>query len=1008
MSGKWWEELPKASALDVALEAEGIGGALADVARSIYAQESGSGKNTTTSNAGAVGGMQILPGTFQQVADKGWDIADPIHNARAGVRYLRAMYERADGDPALAAVGYYGGPGGQDKAKKGEAVADPRNPKAPTTLEYAQQVVNRLPGADKSQQTGMRATEKASKATEGGDWWQQYPEVQQASQAPSKAEPQTEPQTAPKPSMGRELLRQVGLTARAGVNGLASIPAMMSDAVTGPINAGLDKVRGEGNGFRFKKAGASMNDLMTRAGVPEPQNSTERVVGDVAAAMAGAGGFVGAGKAIAQAGGAVAKGVGSALSAGPGLQVTSAATGAGATGAVRENGGGTGAQVAAGIAGALAPSVLPALGGAAVRGALRGGEAGRQAVADTIETFRGAGTSPTLGQATGGRFARATESLLSKTPGGAGVMGEYANKQADSMAKAVQQLSDDLAPGASAANAGEAIARGINAFKSGFKTVQQRLYRNLDRHIPADTTIAVDNTRGALAALNADIDGAVNLSAMFKNAKIGGIERALLADLDEAAKAAAGAGDDVAGQVAGLPYEAIKKLRTLVGSELADATFVSDVPRSKWSALYGALSDDLGVAAKNAGPDAEAAWQWANQFTKTQMARLEDLSGIVTKDSPEKIFNAAIAGTAEGDTIARRVISALPMRERREVSGALLQRLGRATPGQQNATGDAFSSETFLTNLSKMSPAARGTLFGRTDVNGVIEKLQQFAVVADSRREGGRIFANPSGTAPAAAQIGLGSGIAGGVVAAAAGQPLPLMGALAVPALANAGAKMVTSPKVLELAASQASLSPGAGAAMVNAAANVDWGGSADQTVPMAAPEPQTEQWWLDAPMVEAAPVGAGMVAGPMDATGAATAVDMPMPLPEPMPMAAPIPEPMPLPMAAPMPLQSPIMEPLEVLPPVDTRSQMQRLSGATSVDEAIAALHEPSPVEVARVEVSRLEVERQKLEAMRQRARAMRMDAERELQQAAALRKQAEWERIESMRMGRSGAVVR
>ena len=162
MSGKWWEELPKASALDVALEAEGIGGALADVARSIYAQESGSGKNTTTSNAGAVGGMQILPGTFQQVADKGWDIADPIHNARAGVRYLKAMFDRADGDPALAAVGYYGGPGGQDKAKKGEAVSDPRNPKAPTTLEYAEQVVGRLPAGDKPPQASQ-------KAADGGD-----------------------------------------------------------------------------------------------------------------------------------------------------------------------------------------------------------------------------------------------------------------------------------------------------------------------------------------------------------------------------------------------------------------------------------------------------------------------------------------------------------------------------------------------------------------------------------------------------------------------------------------------------------------------------------------------------------------------------------------------------------------------------------------------------------------------------------------------------------------------
>ena len=568
---------------------------------------------------------------------------------------------------------------------------------------------------------------------------------------------------------------------------------------------------------------------------------------------------------------------------------------------------------------------------------------------------------------------------------------------ASSLWKAVQKLSDELAPGASAANAGEAIARGINAFKSGFKTVQQRLYRNLDQHIPADTTIAVDNTRGVLAALNADIDGAVNLSAMFKNAKIGGIERALLADLDDAAQAAAGTGGGAAGQVAGLPYEAIKKLRTLVGNELADATFVSDVPRSKWAALYGALSDDLGVAAKNAGPDAEASWQWANQFTKTQMNRLDELSGIITKDSPEKIFNAAIAGTAEGDTIARRVISALPMRERREVSAALLQRLGRATPGQQNAAGDAFSSETFLTNLSKMSPAARNTLFGRTDIDGVIEKLEQFAAVADSRREGGRIFANPSGTAPAAAQIGLGSGIAGGVVAAAAGQPLPLMGALAVPALANAGAKLVTSPKVLEMAASQTALSPGAGAAMVNAAANVDMEAPAVQTAPMAAPVPQSEQWWLDAPMVEAAPVGAGMVAGPVDVPGAATAVDMPMALPE--PMSAPMPEPMP--MAAPMPLQPvPAMEPLEVLPPVDTRSPLQRLSAATTVDEAIEALHEPSPVEVAREQASQMQTERQRIEAMRDRARAAWMEAENEMKQARALRIAAERERLAAMRM--------
>lgn len=128
-----------------ALKAEGLTGKAADVARSIYQQESSSGKNTKTSNAGAVGGMQIIPATFKSVADKGWDINDPTQNARAGIRYVKQLFEQAGGDPALTAAGYYGGPGGLEKARRGVAVSDPRNPSAPTTLQYGQQVASRLP-----------------------------------------------------------------------------------------------------------------------------------------------------------------------------------------------------------------------------------------------------------------------------------------------------------------------------------------------------------------------------------------------------------------------------------------------------------------------------------------------------------------------------------------------------------------------------------------------------------------------------------------------------------------------------------------------------------------------------------------------------------------------------------------------------------------------------------------------------------------------------------------------
>ena len=139
-----WDNDAVLTPFDAALAHEGVTGKLADVARSIYQQESGSGKNTTTSNAGAVGGMQIIPGTFASVADKGWNIADPVQNARAGIRYLKQLDKQSGGDPALTAAGYYGGPGGMEKARKGIAVSDPRNPKAPTTLQYGQQVAARI------------------------------------------------------------------------------------------------------------------------------------------------------------------------------------------------------------------------------------------------------------------------------------------------------------------------------------------------------------------------------------------------------------------------------------------------------------------------------------------------------------------------------------------------------------------------------------------------------------------------------------------------------------------------------------------------------------------------------------------------------------------------------------------------------------------------------------------------------------------------------------------------
>ena len=132
--------------VDVAIRREGITDPTAQAyVKSLYQQESSSGQNTKTSNQGAHGPMQVTEGAFKDSGVKG-DLNDTMDSTHAGVRYAMLWLKAANGDVRLAAAGYYGGPGGQAKAANGVAVRDPNNPKAPTTLQYADQVAKRAGG----------------------------------------------------------------------------------------------------------------------------------------------------------------------------------------------------------------------------------------------------------------------------------------------------------------------------------------------------------------------------------------------------------------------------------------------------------------------------------------------------------------------------------------------------------------------------------------------------------------------------------------------------------------------------------------------------------------------------------------------------------------------------------------------------------------------------------------------------------------------------------------------
>ncbi|GAB2493129.1 hypothetical protein GCM10027084_02250 [Pseudoxanthomonas sangjuensis] len=528
-----------------------------------------------------------------------------------------------------------------------------------------------------------------------------------------------------------------------GAGGL--IGTFGGDAFNHYVSNPLARVLGmpEEQALPYREEAARLADRM---GLERPQTKRERIYGDIGEALTGTALTMGVGSGLSLLGnagkvGPAAQGVGNMLASRPGLQAVSTIGGAGASSITRENGGSEGAQIAAGLAGSLLPGAARTTAAMTTRGLLRGSSG--QTVQNNLVGFRAAGTTPTVGQATENRLARGIEAVLSKAPGGAGTMARKSASQNEQIGGAVDDLAGTLAYRSDPTKAGRAIAQGVSGpggFLDNFRTTSARLYGELDQYLPPNTPMPATNASRYLAQQTQKIPGATATSALLSNPKLSAIRDALEADL------AAGNGS--------IPYEAMKRVRSQVGELIADAGLAPDIPVRQLRGLYGELSKDMAAAAQATGnPKAVSAFNRANLHFRAGMNRMELIESVVGRNGgPEAVFNAAVSGTREGATKLHAVMQSLPSDAQKMLSATMLRRLGRAVSSQQDDLGAQFSTQTFLTNWDKLSPAAKSALFDRYG-NGFRSNLDKIARVASNLREGAQTLPNPSGTAPAAAQL---------------------------------------------------------------------------------------------------------------------------------------------------------------------------------------------------------------------------------------------------------------
>lgn len=343
------------------------------------------------------------------------------------------------------------------------------------------------------------------------------------------------------------------------------------------------------------------------------------------------------------------------------------------------------------------------------------------------------------------------------------IMGTPIKRGAERTILAMERSLEDIAAGAGAGDkalastvleAGETLAKGARGFKTQFQERSLALLERLNKLVPEETSVALKRTAETIQ----------EPLEKFKNAP--NIGRAQVPE--QFSKFL----DDIVANEGSLTFGQVRDFRKFVGQMQVDNSAFPGIAKSQWKRLYGALSDDLRVAASEVGPRAANAFDRHNKFFRSGIKRIDGaLKKLLDPAAGEgalfnQVFSATKTGTASASV--RKLVTirrSLSKGEWDDVASVLIRRLGNRPTAGDDA---AFSLGAFITNWNKMSKGAKSAVFGGTRYAKNIKDIDSLARFAE-RFQKIQSAENASRTAGQVINAGLGAlGLSSGASAAAA------------------------------------------------------------------------------------------------------------------------------------------------------------------------------------------------------------------------------------------------
>lgn len=205
----------------------------------------------------------------------------------------------------------------------------------------------------------------------------------------------------------------------------------------------------------------------------------------------------------------------------------------------------------------------------------------------------------------------------------------------------------------------------------------------------------------------------------------------------------------IPGDPAAYAINSLRRLRTSFGDNF-DAN--QRAAREAANQLWGPLSEDIQNGLRSQGlDDAADAYRNADRAWAQRQTNLDEIVHPVLGNRSQEQLADHLEHLSRNDSDKLdQALSLMRPDQAAQVRSALVGNLGRSTSGAQNAAGDAFSINGFLTDWDKLAAGTKASM-----LNGQAgQDLQDLARMAQAARSTGR-YRNTSGTARSADALGL-------------------------------------------------------------------------------------------------------------------------------------------------------------------------------------------------------------------------------------------------------------